>query len=666
MRTIWKRYSVGAFLLTFLSLLFAGCGDYKSSSPNPSQPQPLKTVSGYVSNSVTGIALPGAKVVAYGVDANGLQSSAPLAGSTFGVSDQNGEYFLKIPQSYVGALIVKATLPSSVAKRTAASTTPVSTPLRAAITIAGTSDVPSVMISYATNAAVLMIEKNATATNVVTGFAPAGFSQDNVLKATKVLEGVFGSGFNIIPPPSDPSTLVNSTSAAQNLVVAIQAFNKVETSEAVTTTTIVSSLVTTGLGSAVSDALVNAIQDVVSITLSSVLPQNFQPSPAIISTITDAGTTPVTVPVVTDQTPASAPGNVTATANSANSVAVSWTASSDAESGIANYVVYRRISPAAFEQVAVVAGNVTSYTDSSVAALTTYEYKVTAVNGSGLVSADSTSATVTTPADANTPDTHIYTLSGKVLANGVGVANVKIDITGSGTGSAVTDSNGVYSFFVLSGAYSVKPDPQQTNYLFSPASRTVTIAGANVTTGMDFAAAQTGSAGGSVTYPTGSANGSVTYPDGSFTTGIVYPTGVVIGGVTYPAGTLVVSRNFPNGALISGVYYPAGTVISTITYPGGVVVGGVTYPSGSTAVVVKYPNGTITTKIVFPSGNVLTSTSYPTGMVVIQVTYPFGGVVGNVTYPAGTVLTTINYPDGSVGYGLDYNNSTNNYTTYVP
>lgn len=663
MRTIWKRYSVGAFLLTFLSLLFAGCGDYKSSSPNPSQPQPLKTVSGYVSNSVTGIALPGAKVVAYGVDANGLQSSAPLAGSTFGVSDQNGEYSLKIPQTYAGPLIVKATLPSSVSKRTAA--TPVSTPLRAAITIVGTNDVPSVMISYATNAAVLMIEKNATATNVVTGFAPTGFSQDNVLKATKVLEGVFGSGFNIIQPPSDPSTLVNSTNAAQNLVVAIQAFNKVETSEAVTTTTIVSNLVTTGLGSAVSDALVNAIQDVVSITLSSVLPQNFQPSPAIISTITDAGTTPVTVPVVTDQTPASAPGNVTATANSASSVAVSWTASSDAESGIANYVVYRRVSPAAFEQVAVVAGNVTSFTDSSVAAQTTYEYKVTAVNGSGLVSADSASVSVTTPADAGTPDNHIYTLTGQVLANGVGVASVKIDLTGSGTGSATTDNNGFYTFYVLSGAYSVKPDPQQTNYLFSPASRTVTVAGANVS-GQDFNAAQTGSAGGSVTYPTGSANGSVTYPDGSFTTGIVYPTGVVIGGVTYPAGTLVVSRHFPNGALISGVYYPAGTVISTITYPGGVVVGGVTYPGGSTAVVVTYPNGTITTKIFLPSGNVLTSTYYPTGMVVIQVSYPTGGVVGNVTYPAGTVLTTIKYPDGSVGYGLDYNNSTNNYTTYVP
>ncbi|GFO60558.1 hypothetical protein GMST_28830 [Geomonas silvestris] len=650
-------------MLAFLSLLFAGCGDYKSSSPNPTQPQQLKTVSGYVSNSVTGLALPGAMVTAYGVGANGLPASAPLAGSSYGISDQNGAYSLKIPQGYTGTLVVKATLPTSAGKRAAATIT--SIPLRAAVTITGTSDVPSVMISYATNAAVLLIENNATANNAVTGFAPTGFSQDNVLKATKVLEGVFGSGFNIIQPPSDPSTLVNSTADAQNLVVAIQAFNMVETSQAVTTTTIVSNLVTTGLGSAVSDALVNAIQDVVSITLSSVLPPNFQPSPAIISTITDAGSTPVTVPVVTDQTPASAPGNLAATASSASVVGLTWTASSDAESGIANYVIYRRVSPAAFEQIAVVAGNVTSYNDPSTAAQTTYEYKVVAVNGSGLPSADSAIVSVTTPADAGTPDTHIYTLTGQVLMNGVGVANVKIDLTGSGSGSATTDNNGFYTFYVLSGAYSVKPDPQQTNYLFSPASKTVTVAGANVS-GQDFNAAQTGSAGGSVTYPTGSANGSVTYPDGSFTTGIVYPTGVVIGGVTYPAGTVVVSRHFPNGTLISGVFYPAGTVISTISYPGGVVVGGVTYPGGSTAVVVSYPNGTITTKIVFASGNVLTSTSYPTGMVVIQVSYPTGGVVGNVTYPAGTVLTTINYPDGSVGYGLNYNNSTNNYTTYVP
>ncbi|WP_183362113.1 fibronectin type III domain-containing protein [Geomonas limicola] len=686
-------------MLAFLSLLFAGCGDYSSSSPTPPQPQQLKTVSGYVSNSVTGLALPGAVVTAYGVDANGVQASAPLAGSSFGVSDQNGMYSLKIPASYVGTLVVKATLPTSgVGKRVAGLSTPAPTPLRAAISITGTNDVLSVMISYATDAAVQLIENNATAANLATGFTPTGFSADNVLKANRVLEAVFGTGFNIIQPPSDPSALGTSSTGAQNLVVAIQAFNQVLVSESTSTSQIVTLLVTTGLGSGISDALVNAIQDVVSTDLSSVLPPSFQPSPAIISSITDAGTTPVTVPVVSDTTPASAPASVTATAVSSTQVSVTWTASSDAESGIANYIIYRSVNSGAFEQLAVLAGSATSYLDTSAAPQTAYQYKMTAVNGTGLTSAYSNVASVSTPADPNAPDTQIYTLTGRITANGVGVVNVKVDLTGSGTGSATTDSNGDYSFYVLSGSYTVQPDPQQTNYLFTPLSKTVTVAGASVS-GQDFTAAQTGSAGGSVTYPSGSANGSVTYPDGSFTTGIVYPTGVVIGGVSYPAGTVVVSIHYPNGALISGVNYPAGTVISTVSYPGGVVVGGVTYPGGSTAVVVTYPNGTITTKIVFASGNVLTSTAYPTGTfsvsiiyasgtvvggvtypagtVVTQVTYPSGAVIGNVTYPAGTIFTTVSspsggvgitigYPDGSVGYGLDYNNSQNNYTTYVP
>jgi hypothetical protein len=63
---------------------------------------------------------------------------------------------------------------------------------------------------------------------------------------------------------------------------------------------------------------------------------------------------------------------------------------------------------------------------------------------------------------------------------GAGVQGVRINLTGAATSFTTTNANGAYFFRDLrNGAYTVRPAPQ-TGFTFIPASRAVTIAGANV------------------------------------------------------------------------------------------------------------------------------------------------------------------------------------------
>lgn len=91
-----------------------------------------------------------------------------------------------------------------------------------------------------------------------------------------------------------------------------------------------------------------------------------------------------------DTTAPTAPTGVSATAVSSSQVDVAWSASTD-DTGVAGYRVLRD-----GVQVAQVAG--TSFSDTTVAASTTYSYTVRAYDAAGNVSADSAPATVTTPA----------------------------------------------------------------------------------------------------------------------------------------------------------------------------------------------------------------------------------------------------------------------------
>jgi fibronectin type 3 domain-containing protein len=101
------------------------------------------------------------------------------------------------------------------------------------------------------------------------------------------------------------------------------------------------------------------------------------------------------IAVVTTLAPPNAPTNVSAAANSATKVTVTWSPSTGGGMPIANYRVYRGTSPSSLSQVST--RSVTSYTDLSVSPLTTYYYAVQAVDTGQDISPMSATVSVTTP-----------------------------------------------------------------------------------------------------------------------------------------------------------------------------------------------------------------------------------------------------------------------------
>lgn len=99
-----------------------------------------------------------------------------------------------------------------------------------------------------------------------------------------------------------------------------------------------------------------------------------------------------------DSTAASTPQNLQVTAVDFSSVGLSWEASSDPESGVNKYEIYRDGG-----KVGETTG--TTFTDSGLLEDTTYTYEVAAVNGAGLVSTASVSVQATTLTDAQSPST---------------------------------------------------------------------------------------------------------------------------------------------------------------------------------------------------------------------------------------------------------------------
>jgi hypothetical protein len=99
--------------------------------------------------------------------------------------------------------------------------------------------------------------------------------------------------------------------------------------------------------------------------------------------------------ILIDTTPPTAPANLTATAFSPTQVNLSWTASTD-NIGVAGYRIIRNGS-----QIAT--SSLTSYSDTTVAAGTTYTYAVRAYDAAGNVSPDSNTASVTTPTASPAP-----------------------------------------------------------------------------------------------------------------------------------------------------------------------------------------------------------------------------------------------------------------------
>jgi hypothetical protein len=80
-----------------------------------------------------------------------------------------------------------------------------------------------------------------------------------------------------------------------------------------------------------------------------------------------------------------------------------------------------------------------------------------------------------------------YSISGTVLkANKKPFSGVTMTLSGAASGTTTTNASGNYTFTGLfNGTFTVTP--QKTGYTFTPASRTISISGANVT-GQNFTA----------------------------------------------------------------------------------------------------------------------------------------------------------------------------------
>ncbi len=144
-----------------------------------------------------------------------------------------------------------------------------------------------------------------------------------------------------------------------------------------------------------------------------------------------AGWTPVT-----DTTPPSNPSALAAPTVAYNRVELSWTGSSDPESGVSGYRIFRNGTLRSF-----VGG--TTFSDTTVAASTTYTYTVRAVNGSLLESGDSNSLPVTTPAAV---DTQAPTAPGSLRTDSVTTTTVAL------RWNASTDNVGVTSYRIYRGS----------------------------------------------------------------------------------------------------------------------------------------------------------------------------------------------------------------------
>ncbi|OGU12019.1 MAG: hypothetical protein A2075_02315 [Geobacteraceae bacterium GWC2_58_44] len=627
----WKRFTFGAIMLASLSIFLFGCGDYGGTAETPG----TKSITGVVSDPATALPVANATVTAYAIDANGVQSTVPLSVPATSSSDGNGKYALKIPQDYAGSLVVNATLPAAASKISAKNSkemllaTTVRT-IRAILPPVARDQtaIPPAMVSLATEMVVVYIEQNK---------GMNGFSSDNIRKATVVIEAFFGPNFAQTPPPRGGSA---GTKVQQDLVVVIRAFSSILDSHLTTEMVKVDpGTGTIGLGAFAANltAAVTAVrEELINIGM---LPGSYS-AQMIITVISQAATTPVTEPDLADRTAPSPPADLAvASAPTAGSVALSWTASTD-NVAVTRYYVYR-------DGIFIAAVSTPWFTDDTVSPATTYKYEVKARDAVANLSAGST-ISIATPA----PTSATYTISGKVSLNGTGLAGVFVIVTGSGSSIVVTDADGNYSFTgARNGSYTIMPS--LTGYAFTPVSLAVSISNAGATE-KDFTATQSGSVTGGVTYPDGIVIGGVTYPPGTIIGGVTYPTGVVIGGVAYPTATVVGGVTYPTGTVIGGITYPGGVIIGGVTYPPGTVVGGIAFPVGTVIGQVTYPTGTVIGGVIYPTGTVSGGVIYPGGTVIGQVTYPTGTVIGGVTYPNGVVIGSVSYPTVSITAAILY------------
>ena len=414
----WKRLMSGAFMLTSISLLLFGCGNY-TAAPTATTTN-TKALTGYASGP-DGLPVAYAKVTAYAVDSSGVQSTTPLSvNPANSVSAADGSYVVNIPASYSGNVILEAVPPLSVAKvanyiAKLVSASATDTTIRSAIPSSSISQavIPPVMINPATNLVVIFIQQNTST------LGTSGFSTGNIQQATFVLGTIFGANFTQIPPPKNGAD--SSASNDQlNLLVSIQAFTKI--SNTVSPQQLVISLTSsTGLGAVAVTGQTGSISDLLKSTIAATtsllqtagtLPAEYQPSVAIITGISNANSNQLTgaASVLTDNTAPSVPTGLAIPSSSilAKVVTLNWSPSTDNSggSGLAGYAIYRSTASSPYVSINTVGPNATGFSDLTVKPGTTYSYKMKAFDNAGNTSGFSDATpVVTTPTLANAADT---------------------------------------------------------------------------------------------------------------------------------------------------------------------------------------------------------------------------------------------------------------------
>ena len=142
----------------------------------------------------------------------------------------------------------------------------------------------------------------------------------------------------------------------------------------------------------------------------------------------------VTTPAGPDTEPPSVPGTLTAIAASSSEVDLSWGAATD-ESAVV-YDLERCKGSGCTDFTVLATSATTDYADTSVAAGSTYVYRVRAVDAAGNVGSFSNSADVTTPAG---PDTEPPSVPGTLTA--IAASSSEVDLS---WGAATDESAVVY------------------------------------------------------------------------------------------------------------------------------------------------------------------------------------------------------------------------------
>lgn len=176
-----------------------------------------------------------------------------------------------------------------------------------------------------------------------------------------------------------------------------------------------------------------------------------------------------------------APGNLRSTATTSASISLAWNAATD-NVGVTGYTIYR--SGAA---IATVPGSTLAYTNTGLAANTTYSYTVKALDAAGNVSTDSNTLSVktnpatgdtqapTTPANLTVTATtsSSVSLSWSASSDNVGVTGYDV-YQGSGVALTVSGTSATVSGLAANTTYSFKVTAKDAAGNTSAASATVT------------------------------------------------------------------------------------------------------------------------------------------------------------------------------------------------